>query len=185
MGDRPYDLIVARWPEPQAQRDPHAEREINELVALIDAVRTARAEYDLPWSETLGLQFADKDEAFRTRIFGHAKTVQRIAKTSLHDVPSEPANSAHASDGKGIHLDAAAHAFYLLVPDSVDLDAQRARLAKAIGAAEKDRDSLAARLANPAFAERAKPEAVEKARADHAEKSAEAERLRAALDRLG
>ena len=31
----------------------------------------------------------------------------------------------------------------------------------------------------------AKPEAVEKARADHAEKSAEAERYRAALERLG
>ena len=42
------------------------------------------------------------------------------------------------------------------------------RLAKAAEAAEKERDSLAARLANPSFVERAKPEAVEKARADHA-----------------
>jgi valyl-tRNA synthetase len=33
--------------------------------------------------------------------------------------------------------------------------------------------------------ERAKPEAVEKARADHAHHSAEAERLTAALARLG
>jgi valyl-tRNA synthetase len=51
--------------------------------------------------------------------------------------------------------------------------------------AEKDRDSLAARLANPAFTERAKPEAVEKARSDHDERAAEAERLAAALARLG
>ena len=35
------------------------------------------------------------------------------------------------------------------------------------------------------FTERARPEAVEKARADHEAKSAEAERLRAALERLG
>ena len=54
-----------------------------------------------------------------------------------------------------------------------------------MAAAEKERDGLAGRLANPAFAERAKPEAVEKARADHAEKSADAERYRAALERLG
>jgi valyl-tRNA synthetase len=40
-------------------------------------------------------------------------------------------------------------------------------------------------LDNPNFTERAKPEAVEKARADHDAKAAEAERLRAALERLG
>ncbi|MFN4097775.1 MAG: hypothetical protein ACK4GG_13485, partial [Sphingomonas sp.] len=67
----------------------------------------------------------------------------------------------------------------------IDLDAERARLTKAIAAAEKERDSLNVRLSNPAFAEKAKPEAVEKARADHAEKSAEAARLGAALGRLG
>jgi valyl-tRNA synthetase len=58
-------------------------------------------------------------------------------------------------------------------------------LDKAAAAAEKERDSLAQRLANPNFTERAKPEAVEKARADHDAKAAEAERLRAALERLG
>jgi valyl-tRNA synthetase len=69
--------------------------------------------------------------------------------------------------------------------DAIDLEAEKARLSKAIEAAEKDRDSLGARLANPAFAERAKPEAVAKARADHDARSAEADRLRAALARLG
>jgi valyl-tRNA synthetase len=68
---------------------------------------------------------------------------------------------------------------------AIDLEAEKARLSKAAEAAEKERDSLAARLANPAFAERAKPEAVDKARADHEAKAAEAERLRAALERLG
>ncbi|MFN5243594.1 MAG: hypothetical protein ACK5B7_04075, partial [Novosphingobium sp.] len=38
---------------------------------------------------------------------------------------------------------------------------------------------------NPAFVEKAKPEAVDKARADHAMHQAEAERLAAALARLG
>ena len=73
----------------------------------------------------------------------------------------------------------------LLLEGVIDLGAEKSRLAKAAEAAEKDRDSLAARLANPAFAERAKPEAVEKSRADHDARAAEAERLRAALERLG
>ncbi len=75
--------------------------------------------------------------------------------------------------------------FALQLEGVIDLEAERARLAKAIAAASKERDGLAARLANPAFVERAKPEAVEKARADHAEKAAEAERLAAARARLG
>ena len=52
-------------------------------------------------------------------------------------------------------------------------------------AAQKEAKSLAGRLANPAFVEKAKPEAVEKARADHAHHAAEADRLEAALARLG
>ena len=52
-------------------------------------------------------------------------------------------------------------------------------------AAEKEVKSLEGRLNNPNFVERAKPEAVEKARADHAARSEEASRLRAALERLG
>jgi len=66
-----------------------------------------------------------------------------------------------------------------------DIGLEAARLLKAKSDAEKERDSLAARLANPNFTERAKPEAVEKARVDHDAKAAEAERLRAALERLG
>jgi valyl-tRNA synthetase len=68
---------------------------------------------------------------------------------------------------------------------AIDIEAEKARLMKVVAAAEKDRDGLAARLSNPAFTERAKPEAVEKARADHSERAAEAERLAAALARLG
>ena len=67
----------------------------------------------------------------------------------------------------------------------IDLDAEKDRLTRGAAAAEKERDSLAQRLSNPNFTKRAKPEAVEKARADHDAKAAEAERLRAALERLG
>ena len=67
----------------------------------------------------------------------------------------------------------------------IDVAAEKARLEKAAQAAEKEAGSLAGRLGNPSFVEKAKPEAVTKAKEDHAAKSAEAERLRAALARLG
>jgi valyl-tRNA synthetase len=75
--------------------------------------------------------------------------------------------------------------YVLALADFIDIEAEKARLSKGTTAAENERDSLAQRLANPNFTERAKPEAVEKARADHQAKTAEAERLRAALERLG
>ena len=67
----------------------------------------------------------------------------------------------------------------------IDIAAEKARLEKALAASQKEAKSLEGRLNNPAFVEKAKPEAVEKARADHAIHAAEAERLEAALARLG
>ena len=67
----------------------------------------------------------------------------------------------------------------------IDIAAEKARLTKARDAVLKEAQSLEGRLNNANFIERAKPEAVEKARADHAGKTAEAERLQAALARLG
>jgi valyl-tRNA synthetase len=67
----------------------------------------------------------------------------------------------------------------------IDVAAEKARLTKALATSTKERDSLSKRLSNPAFVEKAKPEAIDKARADHAAHAAEAERLAAALARLG
>lgn len=74
---------------------------------------------------------------------------------------------------------------HLILEGVIDIAAEKARLAKALEAVSKEAKSLEGRLNNPAFVEKAKPEAVEKARADYGEKSAEAERLAAALARLG
>lgn len=75
--------------------------------------------------------------------------------------------------------------FVIPLEGLIDVAAEKARLGKARDASIKERDSLAKRLENPAFVEKARPEAVDKARADHAHHAAEAERLEVALGRLG
>ncbi len=85
----------------------------------------------------------------------------------------------------GIQLVVDEVTYMLPLEGVIDIAAEKTRLAKAAEAAEKERDGLAARLSNPGFVERAKPEAVEKARADHTEKASDAEKYRAALARLG
>jgi valyl-tRNA synthetase len=178
MGTRHYELIVAQWPEPAAQRDPNAAREIDGLVEVIEQVRAMRAELNIPWSANLAPHVIGGDAATMERLTKNAATLSRMAKVA------PPVNSDAVPPGSAqVVVGGVTIAFPL--EGAIDLDAERARLSKAVAAAEKDRDSLAARLANPAFTERAKPEAVEKARVDHAERAAEAERLAAALSRLG
>ena len=177
MGERPYELLVAKWPEPEAKVDSEARKEIGGLVEVIEAVRTMRAELNIPWTATLEPHVLG-DSALVERLSANQATLARMAKVAAPlDAANAPENAAQILAG------GATIAFPL--EGAIDLDAERIRLKKAAEAAAKDRDSLAARLANPAFAERAKPEAVEKARADHEARAAEAERLAAALARLG
>jgi valyl-tRNA synthetase len=178
MGDRPYELIVAKWPEPEAQLDPNAAGDIRGLVEVIDQVRAMRAELNIPWSANLVPHVIGGNPAILKRLTRNKATLARMAKVDA------PVNSEIVPSGSAqIVIGGVTIAFPL--EGAIDLDAERSRLSKAAAAAEKDRDSLAARLANPAFAERAKPDAVEKARADHDARAAEAERLSAALARLG
>jgi valyl-tRNA synthetase len=174
---RPYELIVAKWPEPQAQVDPQAKREMDALVSVIAEARALRAELNIPWSATLTPHVIGNPSLVE-RLAGDSGTLARMAKLAAPtSSEAAPPNSAQ------VVINGTTIAFPL--GDAIDLGAEAARLSKAVEATEKERDSLAQRLANPNFTERAKPEAVEKARADHEAKSAEAERLRAALERLG
>lgn len=178
MGERPYPLILAKWPMPDARAlDPGVGAEIDWLIRLVSGVRAARAELNVPPGARLKLHLRDAAPATLERLARHGAAVQRLARAEL-DGDAPPAGGAAQ-----VVVDEAT--FILPLEGVIDVGAERARLSKAAEAAEKERDSLAARLANPSFVERAKPEAVEKARADHAEKGSEAEKYRAALTRLG
>jgi valyl-tRNA synthetase len=178
MGERPYELILARWPMPDARAlDPEAGPEIDWLIRLVSGIRGARSELSVPPGAKLALHVRDSSEATKARLERNAAAIQRLAR--IEGVSFEEAGGGAAQ----IVVDEAT--FILPLEGVIDIEAERGRLAKALVTAEKERDSLAQRLGNPSFVERAKPEAVEKARADHAEKASDAEKYRAALARLG
>ena len=177
MGERPYDLIVAKWPAPKAEVDPDARAAIGGLVEVIAEVRTLRAELNIPWTATLTPHLNSADSEAYARLNANASILARMAKL-------DPPVIATTTPPGSAQISAAGATIAFPLGDAIDLDAERARLVKTIAVAQSERDSLAARLANPAFAERAKPEAIEKARADHQLRSAEAARLTAALGRL-
>jgi len=186
---RSGDLIHAEWVKPGSVVDPQAKAEIEWLIKLVSEIRSARTELGIPPSVKMNLRVYN--EAFHASglLQKHGAVLERMAR--LNSVASTLFVGLNTPDGGAGHAGPAITvpvdgvSFILPLEGIIDLDAERARLTKAIEAATKETNALAARLNNPAFVEKAKPEAVEKARADHAEKSAEAERLQAALARLG
>jgi valyl-tRNA synthetase len=176
--ERPYELIVAKWPEPEARVDPDAKHEMEWLIRLVSDVRSARTELNVPPGERLIGYVEREDPALFELLADNQDALLRMAKVSYEPVLGK-------RPGPVLRVSAGTSELVMPLQGTIDVDAEAARLLKAATAAEKERDSLAQRLANPNFTERAKPEAVEKARADHEAKAAEAERLRAALERLG
>jgi len=176
LGDREaYPLITAKWPEPKAERDTEASGDIDWLIRLVGELRGAKAELGLPPGARLTAHFP---ASLKNRTDKLAAQLDRLAR--LEAIRFDPAPA-----GASAQLVVEGETIIVPLEGVIDIAAERDRLSKALAAAAKERDSLAGRLANPNFVERAKPEAVDKARADHDAKAAEADRLTAALARLG
>ena len=197
MGERPYDLIVARWPVHGAKLDLEAKAEIDWVLRFVSEVRSARTELNIPPSAELKVYLDYGKEDLRDKFFRNALSLGRLSRVRYSEdigVGFGSATTENFTDDVGMHLRTREVTMQVVVDDDtfifpldeiIDVAAERARLQKAVENTNSELQSLKKRLANSAFTERAKPEAVEKARADHAARAAEAERLSAALARLG
>ncbi|MBR0551839.1 valine--tRNA ligase [Stakelama marina] len=210
LGEREYDLIVAKWPMADARAlYPAAVKEMQWLIRFITEIRSTRSELNVPPGARTNLWLdADTERAemggdvpvvseLEGRIQANAIYLNRLARIdqveflrsgTVMDMATherlDRSDVTHQAEGCATFV--VDDVTYMLpLAEVIDLEAERGRLSKAIAAVEKERDSLSKRLDNPSFVEKAKPEAVDKARADHADKAAEADRLKAALARLG
>ena len=179
LGDRAgYPLITAKWPEPSAGVDAEAKAEVEWLIALVGNLRTAKNELGIAPGARLDAFLPEPSAATRGIIERNGAAIERLARLNGVRFAAAPAGAA-------MQIGAGDANVIIPLEGVIDIDAEKARLTKALEASTKEAKSLEGRLSNPAFAEKAKPEAVEKARADHAMHAAEAERLAAALTRLG
>jgi valyl-tRNA synthetase len=175
---RASDIIHAKWPELNATVDAEAVAEINWVIDTISKTRSFKAELNIAPGTRLIANIAGPQPSTISVIERQGAALSRLGRIDAFAyAPVETNNVAQIVVGEDTIVFA--------LDGVIDLDAERSRITKAIEAATKERDALAGRLSNAAFVEKAKPEAVEKARADHAEKAAEAEQLTAALKRLG
>ncbi|WP_454557693.1 valine--tRNA ligase [Parapedomonas caeni] len=179
LADRTSDLITARWPVvPADVVDATAVAEVDWLVRLISAIRSARTELNVPPSAQIGAHVAGASAETAARLERHQAALLRLAR--LSGVSTAPVDTQGAIQ---VVVDEAT--FVLPVADLIDLAAEKARLAKSAEKARKEAAGIAGRLGNAQFIEKAKPEVVEDAREKLAELTAQADRLDAALNALG
>jgi len=178
LGRRERMLVHADWPDyGDALIDADADREINWVIALIEAVRSARAQLNVPAGLQVPVLVTDLDEAGTRAWARNEAMIKRLARIeSLERATTLPRGCITIPVEGGV--------FALPVADLIDVAAEKARLEKAAGKLEKEVGGLRKRLENPKFAESAPEDVVEETRENLRARADEEAKLRAALARL-
>ncbi len=177
-GDRDKMLIHADWPTYGDDLiDANADVEMNWTVALIESIRSARAQMHVPAGLYLPLVVRDMDGAARAAWDNNETLIKRLARIEdLTVVDAFPKGCAT--------VPAQGATFGLPLEGTIDIAEEMARLEKTLGKLAKEIGGLKGRLNNPKFVESAPDEVVEEARANLAAREGEEAKLKDALERL-
>ncbi|MFN0114055.1 MAG: valine--tRNA ligase [Paracoccaceae bacterium] len=176
-GRRDKLLVHADWPDYGAEIiDEPADRELTWVIALIEEIRSARAQMRVPVGLKLPLVQVSLDEAGQTALSRNRTIIDRLAR--IDGIAEGPA-------AKGsLTIPVEGGLFALPLAGVIDIAAEKARLSKTLEKLDKDIAGLGGRLSNPRFVASAPEEVVEDTREQLAQAEAEAAKLRAALARL-
>ncbi|MDJ0821298.1 MAG: valine--tRNA ligase [Paracoccaceae bacterium] len=176
---RPNMLVHQDWPEDLGADmiDAAANAEMRWVISVIEGVRSARAQMHVPaglYVPMLVTEIGDDEQAAWDR---NETLVKRLAR-----IESLTAVEAFPKGCVTVPVDGAT--FGLPLADIIDVDAEKARLDKALGKLGKELGGLRGRLNNPKFAASAPAEVVEETRANLAAREEEEAKLQEALARL-
>ena len=178
LGDRDKMLVHADWPTYGAELiDADADREMNWVISLIDAVRSARAQMHVPAGAKIPMVVTSLDMAGQAAWDRNETMIKRLTRVeTLDHVDSFPKGT--------VTVTVEGASFGLPLADIIDIDEEKARLEKTLGKLEKELGGLRGRLNNPKFVASAPEEVVEEARDNLRTREEEEAKLREALERL-
>jgi valyl-tRNA synthetase len=175
----PHDgdsVMLAAYPQGAAVSGDAA-REMGELMELVTAIRTVRAEYGVDPKRRIDVTVATRDASSAEAQSAWIRQLARLERLDLvTDAPAAAAGTIRQHVG----------AFDVQVPLAglFDVAAERARLTRELEKGQAERDGLAKRLDNPQFVDRAKPEVVAEARQKLQDLTARSEKIQATLRSL-
>ena len=169
-------VALSAWPE-TAFVDDAAAAEINWLVELVTAIRSVRAEMNVPPAAKTPLVMIGGDAALGERLGRHEAAIQRMARVeTISTADRAPEESAQ------IVLGGATAA--LPLSGVIDVQAERARLEKEVARIDGEIARLDTKLANESFVARAPEEVVEAERAKLGEYQERRAKIARALEHL-
>jgi len=171
-------MITQSWPDQVALPSSDSPKEIRFLINLIGDIRYIRSEMNVPLSAKPVLQLRGATELQTRSVEVNRAALLRLARLEdIETVENFGSGTARGTvDGVDIGLPLA---------DILDLDAERARLEKAISGVGSEIDKISRKLDNPGFIAKAPEEVVEENRRRLAEEKTRQDALEAALARLG
>jgi valyl-tRNA synthetase len=174
-GERTALLALSPWSRLEGLTDDKAEAEIGWVIELITAIRSIKAEMNVTAPVPLVLAGASAETQGRAERWGDF--IKRLARVS-------EISSAAAAPKGSVQLVVRGEVAALPLVGVIDLDAERARLAKELTKADSDIARVDAKLNNPKFVERAAEEVVEEERAKRAEAEGRKVKIAQALESL-
>jgi len=155
---RADDLIVARWPEPQARwESDDAERGMAGFQDLIVEVRRLRKEYGVPEGGRIAIHVWGGGDGFPAMVKGQGAALEQLARVNRVDTMEGHGVGAHAVLKNGVEL-------FVPLEGVIDLDRERARLRDEIVKLQGLHAGTAKKLGNESFVARAPADVVQKER---------------------
>ncbi|MBT7248504.1 MAG: valine--tRNA ligase [Rhodospirillaceae bacterium] len=151
-------LIASDWPElPDTLIDADANAEMDWMVRLISEIRSVRSEMNVPPKAEVPIRVANAGDVAMATISKHAELIKRVARV-------EAVTALEVSDietaAKGAIQFVLDEATVLVgIADFIDLDAEKARLDKALAKQHDEITRFKKKLANEKFVANA-PDAV-------------------------
>ncbi|MEU9241209.1 valine--tRNA ligase [Streptomyces sp. NPDC048385] len=163
-------VVIADWPSDSGFRDAAAEAEIESLQQVITEVRRFRSDQGLQPGQKVPARL----DLSGTRLAAHEAAIRQLLRLQ----PEGDGFSATAT------LPVAGATVALDLSGTIDVAAERKRLAKDLASAEKEKAQAEAKLGNEAFLAKAPDNVVEKIRTRLAKAEGDIVRLQNQIDNL-
>jgi valyl-tRNA synthetase len=170
-------LALSAWSNLDHLIDAQAEAEIGWVVDLVNEIRSARSETNVPAGAQIPLVLVAPSADVQARAGRWGDIVKRLARIS--DI-----SFADAAPKSSIQLLIRGETAALPLEGVIDFDAERARLAKEIQKLDADVTKIDAKLGNADFIKRAPEEVVEEQRERRDEALSRKAKMEEALGRL-
>ncbi len=169
-------LALGDWPESEFQ-DPVAAADINWLVDLVTAIRSVRAEMNVPAAAKTDLVLVGATNENADRLSRHMVAIQQLARVeTVETAETAPAASAQVLVGEATAA--------LPLEGVIDFDAEQQRLEKEISKIDGEIARLDKKLGNQGFVAKAPESVVAAERAKREDYVSSRGKLDAALARL-